>query len=106
MAPPSEAEISLIISEFDQQTYASEDDGLEVIDTRLGQFTDLSLVSYHSDGLRIYGIVTQPKIAGTYPILFFNHGGESGLTTTEMDHPLAAAFVQVASSYRSEPLGG
>jgi dipeptidyl aminopeptidase/acylaminoacyl peptidase len=104
MQPPTEAEIALVASEFSQQTYACEDTDIEVLDTRSGQFADFSLVAYHSDGLRIYGIVTQPKNVGHYPILLYNHGGESGLTTTELDHPLSFAFVQVASSFRSEPV--
>ena len=104
MMPPTEAEIGVVVSEFAQQTYVSDAGGFEVLDTRSGQFADFSLVSYRSDGLRIYGIVTRPKIAGTYPILLYNHGGESGLTTTELDHPLAFAFVQVASAFRSEPV--
>jgi dipeptidyl aminopeptidase/acylaminoacyl peptidase len=102
MMPPTETEIALVTSEFAQQTYVCEDAGFEVIDTRPGQFADFSLVAYHSEDLRLYGIVTQPKVAGTYRILLYNHGGESGLTTTELDHPLAFAFVQVASSFRSE----
>lgn len=104
MMPPTEAEIDVVAAEFAQQTYVCEGGGFEVLDTRDGQFADFSLVSYRSDGLRIYGIVTRPKIAGRYPILLYNHGGESGLTTTELDHPLAFAFVQVASSFRSEPV--
>jgi len=104
MVPPTEAEIAVVQALFNVQTYVCEDDGFEIIDTRSGQFANFSLVVYHSEGLRIYGIVTRPKIAGTYPILLYNHGGESGLTTTELDHPLAFAFVQVASSFRSEPV--
>lgn len=104
MQPPTEAEIALVASEFAQQSYACEDVGFEVLDVRAGQFANFSLVAYHSDGLRIYGIVTQPKNAGNYPMLLYNHGGESGLTTTELDHPLSFAFIQVASSFRSEPV--
>lgn len=104
MAPPTEIEIAAVKAMFDMQTYVCEGDGFEIIDTRSGQFANFSLVAYYSDGLRIYGIVTRPKVAGTYPILLYNHGGESGLTATELDHPLAFAFVQVASSFRSEPV--
>ena len=104
MAPPTEVEIATVRAIFDGQTYVCEDEGFEVVDTHSGQFANFSLVAYHSDGLRIYGIVTRPKVAGTYPILLYNHGGESGLSTTELDHPLAFAFVQVASSFRSEPV--
>jgi dipeptidyl aminopeptidase/acylaminoacyl peptidase len=104
MAPPTQTEIATVRALFDMQTYVCEDAGFETIDTRSGQFANFSLVAYHSAGLRIYGIVTRPKIAGTYPILLYNHGGESGLSAAELDHPLAFAFVQVASSFRSEPV--
>lgn len=104
MAAPTDAEIAAVASDFALMTYACEDDGFEVVDTRAGVYAHFSLVAYHSEGLRIYGIVTRPKNAGNYPLLLYNHGGESGLTTTELDHPLSFAFVQVASSFRSEPV--
>lgn len=104
MVQPTEGEIALVKSEFAQETFVREGDGFEIVETREGQYANFSLVAYYSDGLRIYGIVTRPKITGKYSVMLYNHGGESGLTTSELDHPLAFAFVQVATSYRSEPV--
>jgi dipeptidyl aminopeptidase/acylaminoacyl peptidase len=104
MVPPTAEEVRQIVAEFDRLIYPCDDAGFEVIETREGQFAVLSLVAYESGGLRIYGVISRPKAEGTYPLLLYNHGGDSGLSANELDHPLAFGFVQVASAFRSEPV--
>ena len=104
MAPPTTSEIDLVLATFDRLTYPCEGAGFEIVDTREGQFAMLSLVAYQSDGFRIYGVISRPKAEGTYPLLLYNHGGESGMFGNELDHPLAFGFVQVASAFRAEPV--
>ena len=36
-------------------------------------------ISYLSDGLKIKGIIAEPKIEGKLPLILFNHGGRHGL---------------------------
>lgn len=104
LASPTHEEIATVTAFFDRQTYAAVPGGFEVLDTRAGVFANFSLVVYQSDGRRIYGVVTKPKAAGSYPIIMYAHGGDEGLSATELDHPLAGAFVQLASGFRSEPV--
>jgi predicted esterase len=101
---PTSAEIATVTALFDRQVYAASPGGFEVLETRPGIFANLSLVRYHSAGLRIYGVMSQPKTAGIYPIILYSHGGDAGLSAEELDHPLSFAFVQLASSFRSEPV--
>lgn len=62
-------------------------------------------ISYKSDGLKIYGILTRPKSGGKHPLLMYNHGGFSGLMS--IDKQVYAEFVDkgyvvLASAYRGE----
>ncbi len=104
LAAPTDDEIAAVTAFFNRQVYVGSPGGFEVLDTREGVFCKLSLVAYQSEGLRIYGVMSQPKTAGTYPIILYSHGGDEGFWATELDHPLSAAFVQLASSFRSEPV--
>jgi dipeptidyl aminopeptidase/acylaminoacyl peptidase len=104
-SPPRASEVASALEMFAGRRIQSAPDGLTIVDTRSESFADLSLVSYRStDGLRIYGVIAAPKEPGSYPILLYNHGGDNGLSPAELNHPLAAGFVQVASSFRSEPV--
>ena len=100
LAPSAAAEIAAVITELEGRTYPA--GTLQFLETRSGTFADLSLVAYESAGHTIYGVLSQPKAAGTYPLVLYNHGGDNGMSATELDHPLAAGFVQAASSFRSE----
>ena len=102
LRPPHDDEVATVAAEFDDRPYTDSPGGLEVLETRPGTYADLSLVSYRCDGLRIYGVISRPKAPGTYPLVLYNHGGDRGMGPSDLDHPLAAGFVQAASSFRSE----
>ena len=102
LLPPTAEEISSISVEFSQSPGRNPTSTLDTLDTRSGTFSNLSLVAYRVDDLQIYGIISTPKLPGTYPLILYNHGGDSGLRTEELEQPLALGFVLVASSFRSE----
>ena len=104
LATPRSEEIATVLADLALRTPAGSASDLSVLETRSETFADLSLVSYPSEGRLQYGVVATPKTAGPFPILLYNHGGDGGLSPEELDHPLAAAFVQVAPSFRSEPV--
>ncbi|MDP6775976.1 MAG: prolyl oligopeptidase family serine peptidase [Candidatus Latescibacteria bacterium] len=102
LAEPTTSEIAAALSELDAKSPVCDAGGLQVLEQSQQGFADLSLVSYRSGGLRIYGVIARPKAPGRYPLLLYNHGGDGGIDPTELDHPLAGGFVQVASSFRDE----
>ncbi len=102
LAEPTAGEVASVLSDLEARSPTCDPAGLEILESSEQTFADLSLVSYRSDGLRIYGVIARPKLPGTYPLLLYNHGGDDGLGSTELDHPLASGFIQVASSFRDE----
>ncbi len=99
---PSDAEVAAVYAELAGRFSSSDPGGIEILETRTGTFSDLSLVAYQSDGLRIYGVVSRPKSPGRYPVVLYNHGGDRGLSLADLDTPLSGALVLAASSFRSE----
>ncbi len=62
--------------------------------------------AYSSDGLRINGMVAVPDTPGPHPLVWFNHGGFSGMGDDEVGHIGTRAAeigaVVAASMYRGE----
>jgi pimeloyl-ACP methyl ester carboxylesterase len=69
---------------------------------------DCSRIFYASDGLRIEGFILKPRTAasGRYPVIIYNHGGNSQLASLDDTRLLhlawlvKAGYVVVASQYR------
>jgi len=63
-------------------------------------------VAYQSEGLRVNGMVAVPDAPGPHPLVWFNHGGFSGMRDEEVGDIGARAAelgaVVIASMYRGE----
>lgn len=64
-------------------------------------------IAHQSDSLRVTGFMVAPKVAGKYPVIIFNRGGNRELgrllvgTAVQIMAPLAAeGYVVLASNYR------
>jgi dipeptidyl aminopeptidase/acylaminoacyl peptidase len=65
--------------------------------------TLLSEIEYISEGLKIKGILAEPKGIGEYSLIMFNHGGKGGIEELNWLKELTANdYVVLASQYRGE----
>jgi len=70
---------------------------------------EIFLISYKSDGLKIYGLTAYPKKEGKFPVIIYNHGG---LGLNFLGFKLVAeqlvkkGYIIFASSYRGQPAAG
>lgn len=72
------------------------------------QNADCSRIFYASDGLKIEGFILKPRIpaSGQYPVIIYNHGGNSNLASlddTKLLHLgwlVQAGYLVIASQYR------
>lgn len=102
-APPSKKEIQDVFSAIPKNfSCADFQEGKILYDS---DEMEARSISYKSDGLTVYGILTRPKSPGKHPLLMYNHGGFSGLMS--IDKQVYAEFVDrgyvvLASAYRGE----
>ena len=68
---------------------------------------DISKIQYSSDGLKIGGLLVQPKVPGKYPCIIYNRGGNRdfgnltlGTALIRMGKIASKGYVVIASNYR------
>jgi len=70
----------------------------------------IEVVSYTSDGLKVYGVVMRPAKEGKYPLIMWNHGGTAGLYPQSFGWLARLikeeGYVIMLAAYRGEPLFG
>ena len=63
----------------------------------------ISDIEYMSEGLKIKGLLADPKEAGKFPLIMFNHGGKQGIEELNWIETLADnGYIVLASQYRGE----
>jgi dipeptidyl aminopeptidase/acylaminoacyl peptidase len=99
---PTSGETAAALTELRSRSYDPAPGDPRVLDTRSTASAELSLVAYRSGGLRVYGVISRPRASGNHPLILYNHGGDGGLSASELDMPVALGFIVAASSFRSE----
>lgn len=68
---------------------------------------EIYIISYLSDGLKIHGLLVQPKADGNYPCVIFNRGGNRNAGSLKIGHGAITlgniakhGYVVIASQYR------
>ncbi len=68
---------------------------------------DVSWITYNSDGLKIKGIMAQPKKDGKYPCIIYNRGGNRDFGALKVDQRIlnlaklaSLGYIIIASQYR------
>jgi dipeptidyl aminopeptidase/acylaminoacyl peptidase len=113
-APPTSEEINAVRADWDSRDAAPIDAKIEASEAWLlgGAPATLRVVSHAIEGGRHYGAVIAPNgaAAGSLPVLVLAHGGDQGVRTSDVGAltfvlgSVAAEFVWVIPSFRSEPL--
>lgn len=115
-APVDESELSAVRSDWAGRDLSPAGGTVELEEAHSlgGTPATVRIVSHRVDGVRHYGAIVAPRVAGAerLPILVFAHGGDTGVSVedallipTFILGELRDDFVYVIPSYRDEPLG-
>lgn len=112
--PAAEAEIAAVRADWAERDVSAVGARVELtapLDL-VGSLATLRIVSHTVDGVRHYGAIIEPDGAAeqSLPILAYLHGGDGGVSITDIQIAAIAlgelrdSFVYVIPSFRSEPL--